>query len=105
MDVYAAAYRGATGVDLTAGSLNIVLDQPWIMTNPALQVNAVEVGVDLGLVPCVVSGIPCWILRTDNNNAGTGHHDLAVLEIVSAVHLRSALALSDGDEVSVEIEE
>ena len=43
------------------------------------------------------------MIRTDRNNAGTGHHPRNVVEVVSTVHLRSALGLHDGDEVRLEV--
>ena len=42
---------------------------------------------------------------TDKNNRGCGDHDLDVLEIVSSVHLRTALGLVDGVELVVEVDE
>lgn len=57
----------------------------------------------VGLVPCRLNDQPCWVVRTDRNNAGTGHHPLTVLEVVSTVHLRSTLGLHDGDEVHLEV--
>ena len=74
------------------------------MTRPTMRLEVDEVGVGLGLQPCVVNGIACWVLRTDRNNQGLGDHDLDVLEFVSSMHLRSACGLEDGDEVSVEID-
>jgi CTP-dependent riboflavin kinase len=103
MTRYSDAYERATGTALVPGSLNVILDQPWVMTDPAVRLEASEVGVGMGLMPCVVSGIACWVLRTDRNNRGEGDHDLNVLEIVSGAHLRTALGLQDGDGVTVEL--
>lgn len=99
MTRYAVAYERGTGVRLHPGSLNVVLEQPWVMGEPAVRLPASEVGVGIGLVPCRLGGLPCWVLRTDRNDAGQGHHPLTVVEVVAATHLRTELELADGDEV------
>lgn len=59
----------------------------------------------MNIVPCRFMGIPAFVLRTDLNEAGTGHHDRKVVEIGAAVRLRDEFALSDGDVVTIEIGE
>jgi hypothetical protein len=39
----------------------------------------------MNLVPCRVRGIPGFIMRTDQNEAGTGHHPHTVIEVAAAV--------------------
>jgi CTP-dependent riboflavin kinase len=96
---YADAYERAAGVRLEPGSLNIVLDEPWVMGVPEVRLEACEVGVGIGLIACRLDDHDCWIMRTDKNDAGRGDHPLTVVEVVAAVHLRTELSLSDGDEV------
>lgn len=103
MTLYADSYERATGSALVPGSLNLVLDRPWVMTDAEIRLSAVEVGVEISLLPCAVEGIACWVFRTDRNNSGQGDHDLNVLEVLSSVHLRTVLGLQDGDEVTVQI--
>lgn len=100
---YSNAYERAVGAELEPGSLNVVLDEPWVMYQPVARLEASEVGVGVGLVPCRLNDQPCWVVRTDRNNAGTGHHPLTVVEVVSTVHLRTAFGLDDGDEVRLEV--
>lgn len=100
---YSSSYEQAVGVRLEPGSLNLVLDEPWVMHSPEARLEASEVGVGVGLVSCRLNEQPCWVFRTDRNNAGTGHHPLTVVEVVATVHLRSALGLQDGDEVRLEV--
>jgi CTP-dependent riboflavin kinase len=104
MSRYAEAYEQAVGARLKPGSLNVVLDEPWVMHKPEIRLEAAQVGVGVGLVPCRLGDRSCWVLRTDRNNAGTGDHPLTVVEVVSTVHLRSALGLQDGDEVHLAVE-
>ncbi len=73
------------------------------MHEPRARLEASEVGVGIAFVPCILNGEPCWLVRTDRNNAGTGHHPLTVVEVVSAVHLRTALNLQDGNEVTLDL--
>ncbi len=98
---YSEAYERAVGARLEPGSLNVVLDGPWVMHEPQARLEASEVGVGIGFVSCRLNGEPCWVVRTDRNNAGTGHHPLTVVEVVSRAHLRTALGLEDGDDVNL----
>jgi CTP-dependent riboflavin kinase len=59
-----------------------------------------EVGRLVHLVPCSVGGYRCFIFRTDLAEQ-TGGERHQTLEILSAVCLRDALGLIDGDEVQV----
>ena len=97
------AYERAAGARLEPGSLNIVLDEPWVMGRPEVRLAAAEVGVGIGLVSCRLNDVDCWIIRTDRNNAGLGDHPLTVVEIVARVHLRTELGLEDGDEVTLHL--
>ncbi len=54
----------------------------------------------MNIVPCRFMGIPAFILRTDQNEAGTGHHDRKVVEIGAAVRLRDTFDLADGEVVT-----
>lgn len=99
---YSSAYQRAVGVRLEPGSLNVVLDEPWVMDEPETRLEASEVGVGIGVVSCRLNGVPCWVVRTDKNNSGHGDHDLNVVEPVASTHLRTALGLEDGDEVDLE---
>lgn len=100
---YSDAYKQAVGAPLEPGSLNVALGEPWVMHQPEARLEASEVGVDIGLVACRLNDQRCWVVRTDKNNAGTRDHPLPVAEVVSTVHLRSALGLHDGDEVRLDV--
>lgn len=101
---YADAYERGTGVRLEPGSLNVVLDEPWVMGHADVRLAAAEVGVGVGLVRCRLDGRACWILRTDRNDAGHGDHPLTVVEVVATTHLRTELSLADGDEVALHVD-
>jgi CTP-dependent riboflavin kinase len=100
---YADLYEQCTGVRLYPGSLNVVLDEEYLLpTNPPLRLppNVLGGRVGMNIVPCRFMGIPAFILRTDQNEAGTGHHDRKVVEIGAAVRLRDTFDLADGEVVT-----
>jgi len=59
----------------------------------------------MNIVPCSIMGLSAFVLRTDQNEAGQGDHPPHVIEIAAAVCLRDEFGLTDGDTVTVEIEE
>ena len=99
-------YRRKTGLDLFPGTLNLQLDHSWSVPAEALRLEAHEYGgtVSVNLVPCTVFGRRAFILRTDANEEGRGHHPKSLIEIATDVKLRDAYSLRDGDIVEVEIE-
>jgi riboflavin kinase len=56
------------------------------------------------MVPCVISGRKAFLLRTDANEEGRGHHPRTIVEIAADVRLRDFFGLQDGDVVEIEIE-
>ena len=102
---HADSYERVTGVRLFPGSLNVVLDHEWTLPTQRLRIEPAQNGgrVRMNIVPCTICGIDAFILRTDENEAGSGHHGREVLEIAAAVRLRDALHLEDGDRVDVTI--
>ncbi|GAC1388735.1 MAG: hypothetical protein NVSMB4_14870 [Acidimicrobiales bacterium] len=105
MTMYAELYERVTGVRLFPGSLNLILDRPYRLPAERLRLEPTDYGgrVGMNIVPCSIRGISGFILRTDQNEAGTGHHGHEVIEIAAAVKLRDALNLADGDQVEVTI--
>lgn len=81
------------GENLVKGSLNIVLRRP-IKLNPE---NAIVFGDGSRLLwPASIGDCPVWVFRWR-------HSPLHILEVLSAVHLRTTLGLVDGDGVTVEV--
>lgn len=106
---YADLYEQCTRVRLYPGSLNVVLEEEYRLPAdpPPWRLPPAVLGgqVGMNIVPCRFLGLPAFILRTDQNEAGTGHHDRNVLEIGAAVRLRDEFGLSDGDAVTIEIDQ
>src|SRR5215469_5025400 len=64
-----------------------------------MRLEAPEYGgtVSVNIVPCSINGRKAFILRTDANEEGRGHHPKTILEIAADVRLRDYFHLSDGD--------
>lgn len=99
-------YRRKTGMQLFPGTLNVRLDAPYSLPKEVIRLEASEYGgtVSVNMVPCKINGHPAFLLRTDANEEGRGHHPKTIVEIASNVRLRDALGLEDGDVVEIEIE-
>jgi riboflavin kinase, archaea type len=102
-----AHYERKTGLKLFPGTLNVRLSEPYSIPKGCLRLEAREYGgsVNVNIVPCRLLGRRAFILRTDTNELGTGSHPRTVVEIASDVKLRDECSLSDGDEVSIEVED
>jgi CTP-dependent riboflavin kinase len=57
----------------------------------------------VNIVPCQIFDRRALLLRTDQNEQGTGHHPRNIIEIATDVRLRDAKQLKDGDWVEVEV--
>ncbi len=98
-------YFRKTGMHLFPGTLNICLDEPYSLPKNVLRLEAEEYGgtVSVNMVPCTVLGKTAYLLRTDANEEGRGHHPKNIIEIATDVKLRDAFGLRDGDAVEVTI--
>lgn len=98
-------YRRKTGMLLFPGTLNLQLDEPWSVPPGCLCLEGEEYEgtVTVNIVPCSVFGRPAFILRTEANEEGRGHHPKTIVEIATDVKLRDAYRLQDGDAVEVKI--
>lgn len=102
MTRYAGEYEAATGMALFPGSLNLIMEEPWSMSEAVITIPADRVGRRVHLVPCSVKGHRCFIFRTDMaQRAGGDEHQ--ILELLADVRLRDALGVRDGDVVEVVI--
>jgi CTP-dependent riboflavin kinase len=100
-----ALYEQKTGMKLYPGTLNVRLSEAYAVPKGCLRLEAHEYGgsVSVNIVPCRLLGRRAFILRTDANEQGTGSHPRTIVEIASDVKLREAGGLSEGDEVSIEV--
>jgi riboflavin kinase len=102
-----AYYEQKTGVKLYPGTLNVRLPEAFTVPNDCLRLEAHEYdgSVNVSIIPCRLLGRRAFILRTDNNERGTGDHPRTVVEIASDVRLREACGLANGDEVTIQIDD
>lgn len=98
-------YTQKTGMRLFPGTLNLRLDQPYSLPADVIRLEKEEYGgtVSVSMVPCRVFDRPAFLLRTDANEAGRGHHPKNVIEIATDIKLRDLYHLRDGDEVEVRL--
>jgi len=89
---------------LYPGTLNVELALPYSLPGDVMRLEAHEYGgrVSVSIVPCRIFNRPAFLLRTDRNESGTGHHPRNVIEIATGVRLRDAYQLKDGDWVEIE---
>ena len=100
-------YYRKTEMHLYPGTLNVELDQRFSLPLDVTRLEADEYGgtVSVNLLPCLILGRRGFILRTDANEQGRGHHPKTIVEVASDVKLRDLFQLADGDEVEIEIPE
>ena len=98
-------YESKTGMRFYPGTLNIELPAEYSLPADAVRLEAEEYGgsVSVSMVPCRIFNRRAFLLRTDANENGTGHHPRNIIEIASDVRLRDEFDLSDGDLVEIEV--
>jgi riboflavin kinase len=98
-------YRRKTGMHLFPGTLNVQLEASYTVPPDALRLEGEEYNgtVSVNIVPCKIFGRPAFILRTDANEQGRGHHPRTIVEIATDIKLRDHFHLQDGDTVEIEI--
>jgi CTP-dependent riboflavin kinase len=97
-------YEQKTGMRLYPGTLNIELPAPYSLPADVIRLEAGEYGgrVSVSIVPCRIFDHAGFLLRTDQNEQGVGHHPRNIIEIATDTRLRDAYQLKDGDWVEVE---
>ena len=100
-------YHRKTGMHLFPGTLNVQLDHPYSLPAKVTRLEAEEYdgAVSINIVPCRIFGKSGFILRTDANEQGRGHHPKTIIEIASDVKLRYYFQLADGDQIEIDVEE
>jgi len=100
-------YYQKTGMHLYPGTLNVQLDEPFSLPPEVTRLEAEEYNgtVSVNLLPCLILGRRGFILRTDANEQGRGHHPKTIVEVATDVRLRDYFQLADGDQVEIEIQD
>ena len=97
-------YFGKTGMRLFPGTLNIQLDTPYTLPREVIRLEGHEYGgsVSVNILRCSILGKSAFILRTDANEEGRGHHPRTIVEVATDVRLRDHFHLNDGDTVEID---
>jgi riboflavin kinase len=97
-------YEQKTGVRLYPGTLNVELPLEYSLPADVIRLEADEYGgrVSVSIVPCRIFDRRAFLLRTDQNDQGTGHHRRNIIEIATDLRLRDNYQLKDGDLVEIE---
>jgi len=100
-------YYRKTGMHLYPGTLNVLLDEPFSLPPRVKRLEGEEYGgtVSVNILPCLILGRRAFILRTDANEEGRGHHPKNIVEVAADVKLRDEFQLADGDLVEIEVSE
>ncbi|MBS1802533.1 MAG: DUF120 domain-containing protein [Acidobacteria bacterium] len=98
-------YYRKTAMHFYPGTLNVELDQPFTLPHIVTRLEAEEYGgtVSVNILPCMILGRRGFILRTDANEQGRGHHPKTIVEVASDVRLRDHFGLVDGSQVWIEV--
>lgn len=97
-------YEQKTGVRLYPGTLNLELTSPYSLPTEVIRLEADEYGgrVSVNIVPCRIFSRQAFLLRTDENERGAGHHPRNIIEIATDIRLRDAYKLENGSWVDIE---
>jgi riboflavin kinase len=98
-------YEQKTGMRLYPGTLNVQLPSEYSLPPGVIRLEAAEYGgrVSVNIVPCRIFDRRAFLLRTDQNEKGTGRHPRNIIEIAADVRLRDLYQLEDGDWVEIEL--
>ena len=104
IDRLSSFYERKTGMKLYPGTLNVELPSEYSLPADVIRLEADEYGgrVSVSIVPCRIFNRRAFLLRTDPNEQGTGHHPRTIIEIATDVRLRDHYQLKDGDPVEIE---
>ena len=105
IDRLSTFYEQKTGMRLYPGTLNVELSSEYSIPTDVIRLEADEYGgrVPVNVVPCRMFDRRAFLLRTDQNEKGMGHHPRNIIEIAADVRLRDYYQLEDGDWVEIEL--
>ena len=99
------AFENKIGIKLYHGTLNLELEQDYILKDNILVLHKEEYGgsQEVYVQQCKIFKHLAYILRTEKNSTKDGDHPLNLIEIISDINLREKYNLKDGDLVDIEI--
>ena len=105
IDRLSSFYEQKTGLKFYPGTLNVELSSEYSLPANVIRLEAAEYGgrVSVSSVPCRIFNRTAFLLRTDQNERGMGHHPRSIIEIATDLRLRDHYQLKDGDRAEIEI--
>ena len=86
------------------GTLNVQLQEPYcVVPDAVIEPAEYNNHETLKLKRCRVRGLRCGLMRPDTHETA-GNAGARVLEVISSVRLRDHFKLSDGDELTIEVD-
>jgi len=97
--------------NLVPGTLNVHIPEEYVVLADALILpqeypynRQSGLGETIKLQRCLVAGHQALIVRPDSHELGAGQfHGKAYLELMAQIHFRTALGLTDGSKVEIQI--
>ena len=99
------AFEEKLGKKMFHGTLNIELDDNYVLEGKIETLKAIEYGgrQDVYIKECNVLDHKSYIVRTDHNSGENRTHPLNLIEIISDICFRDEYDLKDGDEIEINI--
>ena len=113
LDPVMALIEARTGfANLVRGTLNLTISEEYIVRADALVLPAeyplnqqTNLGETIKFQRCLAAGHKALIMRPDSHEIGAGQfHGKAYLELMGQIHFRSALGLTDGSIIEIQVE-
>ncbi len=97
-----ASFYEKTNVKLYSGTLNVKLNEPYIL-KPDYIVKPEEYGgtFNVQIQKCKVLDENAYIVRSEKNTSDSGDYNQNIIEIVSDINFREKYNLKDGDEIQI----
>lgn len=107
MEKFENHFTEKTGIKLFPGSLNIELEEDYVLPTTVIRLEKEEIGgtTSINFQPCKIFDRKAFILRTDENATGNGNLPLNIIEIITDIKLRDKYNLQNDDIVEIEFED
>ena len=97
-------FKNRTGITLFPGTLNINLEEDYIV-KPDWIIKPEEFGGTENVLvqKCELLGKTAYIVRAEKNQIGQGEHNLQIIEIVADICFRKKYNLTDNKKILIQI--
>lgn len=97
-------FKNRTGITLFPGTLNIKIEEDYIV-KPDWIIKPEEFGGTENVLvqKCELLGKTAYIVRAEKNQIGQGEHNLQIIEIVADICFREKYNLTDNEKILIQI--